>query len=63
VLSFLLFFILKNVDFKQNMGFKGSFNRNYLRMKINSFCEFSEYYPAVFSSGLISINENFHQNF
>lgn len=33
VLSFLLFFILKNVDFKQNMGFKGSFNRNYLRMK------------------------------
>ncbi|MFA7491690.1 MAG: hypothetical protein WCY58_13130, partial [Mariniphaga sp.] len=35
VLSFLLFFILKNVDFKQNMGFKGSFNRNYLRMKNN----------------------------
>jgi hypothetical protein len=33
------------------------------QMKINSYCEFSEYYPAVFSSGLISINENFHQNF
>ncbi|MFO8068666.1 MAG: hypothetical protein R6U02_01615 [Alkalibacterium sp.] len=24
---------IRIVDFKQNMGFKGSFNRNYLRMK------------------------------
>jgi hypothetical protein len=27
--------ILKIIDFKQYMGFKGSFNRNYLRMKKN----------------------------
>jgi len=33
VLSFLLILILKTIDFKQNMGSKGSFNRNYLRMK------------------------------
>ena len=33
VLSFLLFFKIKIVDFKQNIGLKDSFNRNYLRMK------------------------------
>jgi len=33
VLSFLLCLIIKIIDFKQNMGFKSSFNRNYLRMK------------------------------
>jgi len=33
VLSFLLLYNLIVIDFKQNMGSKGSFNRNYLRMK------------------------------
>jgi len=33
VLSLLLSVVLKTIDFKQQMGFKGSFNRKYLRMK------------------------------
>jgi hypothetical protein len=37
VLSFLLSVVLKIIDFKQHMGFKGSFNRNYLRMKKRQF--------------------------
>jgi alkaline phosphatase len=38
VLSFLLSVVLKIIDFKQHMGFKGSFNRNYLRMKEHLIC-------------------------
>jgi hypothetical protein len=30
---FFLLYILKIIDFKQIMGFNGSFNSNYLRMK------------------------------
>jgi len=33
VLSFLLLYINKIIDFKRNMGFEGSFNLKYLRMK------------------------------
>jgi hypothetical protein len=43
VLSFLLCFIIRIVDFKQNMGFKGSFNRNYLRMKNDKEIEADNY--------------------
>jgi hypothetical protein len=45
VLSFLLSVVLKIIDFKQHMGFKGSFNRNYLRMKKTTRKIFHKHIP------------------
>jgi hypothetical protein len=52
VLYFFCLSILEIIDFTQYMGFKGSFNRNYLRMKkavqkkLNGFflCPLQNYY-------------------